>query len=114
MYALPLGPSSQPPLNPSGPSQSTELGSLAVQQVPARCLFHTWCCVYVTATLQAVHCPLPPHVHMSFLYVCISIPALKIGSSVLDHFSRLQTYALIYGICFSLSDLPYFSLYNRL
>ena len=104
MYALPLGPSSQPPLTPSGSSQSTELGSLAVQRLPASCLFHTWCCVYVTASLQVVHCRLPPHVHMSFLYVCISIPALKIGSSALDHFSRLQTYALIYDICFSLSD----------
>ena len=104
------------PSHPSGSSQSTELGSLAAQQVPARCLFHTWCCVYVTAALQAVHCPLPPHVHMSFLYVCISIPALKIGSSILDHFSRLQTYALIYlffsfWLCFTLYDRLYPSTY---
>ena len=26
--------------------------------------------------------PAPLHVHMSFLYICVSIPALQIGSSV--------------------------------
>ena len=50
-----------------------------------------------------------PHVHMPILYISISIPALKIGSSV--HFSRFHIYALIYDICFSLS---YFPLYDRL
>ena len=42
-------------------------------------------------------------VHTLVLFVCVSISALRIGSSV--PFSRFRTYALIYDICFSLSDL---------
>ena len=41
--------------------------------------------------------------HRFFLYICISIPALK--SVHLYHCSRCYIYALIYDICFSLSDL---------
>ena len=53
--------------------------------------------------------PLSYCVHKSILCVCISIPALQIGSSV--PFYRFCIDTLIYGICFSLSD---FTLYNRI
>ena len=55
----------------------------AVQQAPIRYLFHTWQCICISATL-----PMPPThsvhhcVHLSLLYVCISIPALWTGPSV--------------------------------
>ena len=53
------------------------------------------------------HSPLPPNcVAMSILCVCVSIPALLTGSSV--PFFRSPIYALIYDICFSLSDLLHF------
>ena len=48
--------------------------------------------------------PLSPlGVHTCFLYFCVSISALETSSSV--PFSRFHIYALIYDICFSLSDL---------
>ena len=97
------GPSSHPPIPPSRSPESPRLSPLYYAVAPTSYQFCTWC-VYVSLLLSRLsHCPLPPHVHMSFLYVCISIPALQIGSSVLYHFSRLHTYTLIY-ICFSLSD----------
>ena len=45
----------------------------------------------------------PPGVHTFGLYICVSISALQTGSSV--PYSRFHIYALIYDICFSLSDL---------
>ena len=47
--------------------------------------------------------PIPLRVHLPILNVCISVPALEVGH--LYHFSRFHMYVLIYGICFSLSDL---------
>ena len=44
------------------------------------------------------------HVHKSVLYVCVSIAALQIGSSIPYIF---YIYKLIYNICLSLSDLLY-------
>ena len=44
------------------------------------------------------------HVHKSVLYVCVSIAALQIGSSIPYIF---YIYKLIYDICLSLSDLLY-------
>ena len=43
-------------------------------------------------------------VHLSILYICVSIPALELGSLV-PFFSRFHIYVLIYSICFSFSDL---------
>ena len=43
---------------------------------------------------------LPPLCPKSVFYVCISIPALQVGSSV-----PFYIYVLIHNICFSLSDL---------
>ena len=50
----------------------------ALQQVPISYLFHTWCvCVYINPSLPLrPTLSLPDCVHMSILYVCISIPAL--------------------------------------
>ena len=53
--------------------------------------------------------PFPSSVHMSILYVCVSIYALHIGSSYL--YSGFHIYMLIYHICFFLSD---FTLYDIL
>ena len=44
-----------------------------------------------------------PGVHTFVLYICVSISVLQTGSSV--PFSRFHIYAIIYDICFSLSDL---------
>ena len=55
-----------------------------ILQLPTSCLFYTWQCLCVDATLSI--CPtlfFPSHVHKSVLNTCISIPALQIGSSVL-------------------------------
>ena len=54
-----------------------------IQQLPTIYLFHTWWCVYFSATLS-IHPPLScPHcVHKFILYVCVSVNALQIGSSV--------------------------------
>ena len=55
----------------------------------------------------------PPRVLKSILYVFVFTPVLPLGSSEpflsckpvhLYHFSRFHIYALIYDICFSLSD----------
>ena len=45
----------------------------------------------------------PLGVHTFVLYVCVSVSALQIG--FLYHFAKFHIYALIYDICFSLSDL---------
>ena len=51
----------------------------------------------------------PPHcVHVSILYIYISTAAHK--QAHLYYLSIFLTYALIYSICFSLSD---FTLYDR-
>ena len=62
--------------------------------------------MYVSASFSNLfRPPLPHHVHMSILYVCISIPALQIGSSV-PFFSISYTV-----VCFFLTS---FTLYDRL
>ena len=79
-----------PPSYPSLPSrspQSTELSSLrytaGFQQVPTSCMFYTWQYTDVNPSV-----PGPPTlpflccVHMFILYICVSILALQIGSSV--------------------------------
>ena len=44
-----------------------------------------------------------PGVHMSSLYICISILALEMIH--LNYFSRFYKYMLMYDACFSFSDL---------
>ena len=50
------------------------------------------------------YCPIHPH-HPPCPSTCVSVPALQID---LYHFSRLRICVLIYGICFSLSDLLHY------
>ena len=54
-----------------------------MQRLPTSFLINTWWCTYVSAALS-VHPSLPFHlcVRKSLLYVCVSVPALQIGSSV--------------------------------
>ena len=55
----------------------------AIQQVPTIYPFYTWKCIYVKSNLPVrPTLPCPPRVHMSVLYICVSIPVLQIGSSV--------------------------------
>ena len=56
--------------------------SCATQQLPTSCLFYKWQCTYASTTLLIHLTPRPPPCHMSVLCICISIPALQIGSSV--------------------------------
>ena len=66
-------------------------------------IYFTYGSIYMSSLVsQFITLPLtPPHVHVSILYICVSIPALQIVH--LYHFSRFHIYALIY-ICFSVSD----------
>ena len=65
--------------------------------------FHFQCvCFHVTVSIHPTLF-FPRCAHKSVLCVCISIPALQIGSSV--PFPRFHTYVLIYNICFPPSDL---------
>ena len=87
IYIYPL------PLEPPAP-HPTLLGCLrprvwvpwVTQQIPTGCLFYVWYWKRFHATLSI--CPilfsLPSHVCKSVLYVCVSIFALQIGSSVLS------------------------------
>ena len=73
-----------PPLPPDvGRHRAPSWAPCAVPQVPTSYLFYAWQCIYVKPNLP-IHPILPfPHcVHTSVLYICISIPALQIGSSV--------------------------------
>ena len=96
--------------HPLRSSQSPELSSLCLQQLPTGYLFYTWKHIYFNAPLS-IHPTLafPLCVYKSLLYICVSTPALQLGS--LYCFSRFRIYVWIYNICFSLS---YFILYNRL
>ena len=79
-----------------------------IQQVLISHQFYTHQCIHVNPNRPIHHTtttpPLSPlGVHTFVLYICVSISALQTGSSV--PFSRFHIYALIYAICFSLSDL---------
>ena len=57
--------------------------SWAIQQIPVGYLFSIWYCKFPCYSFHTSHPLLPsPHVHKSILYVCFSISALKINSSV--------------------------------
>ena len=92
-------------LYPKSPLRATGWAPCIIQQLPTSYLFYTWSCLDVNATLSICFTlPSRHHAHKSVPYVCISIPALQIGSSVL--FFQIS-YMLIYNICFSLFDLFY-------
>ena len=67
---------------PPGRHRARSWVPCAIQHVPTSHLFYTWKCIYVKPNLPVhptLHLSLC--VHISILYVCISIPALKPGSS---------------------------------
>ena len=67
-----------------GHHRAPSWASCDVQRLPTSCLFYTWQHIYINAALSI--CPtlsFPCCVHKSILYIFISIPALKIGSSAL-------------------------------
>ena len=67
-----------PPLHPTplGHHRAPSWAICATEQLPTSCLF------YECSSPSLSHLPLSHFVHMSILYVCISIPVLQIGSSV--------------------------------
>ena len=80
VYIYPLHP--EPPL-PYSSCLGHCKAPCAVLQLPTGYLFFAWQCIYVNATLSiCFYFSFPPCVHESVLYVCASIPALQIDSSV--------------------------------
>ena len=66
---------------PTHPSRSSRSSSHVKQQLPISSL--TCGCVYMSVLISQFVPPSLPHcVHVSVLYICSSIPVLKIGSSV--------------------------------
>ena len=86
-----------------GHHRAPSLAPCAMHPLPTSYLFYKWSCVYVRATFS-IHPTLPfllcPHVHS---LICVSIPILQIVSAVLIFLDPICM--LIYGFCFSLSDL---------
>ena len=92
--------------SPLGHYRPPRRAPCAIRQLPTSRLFYTSSCIDVSATLSALPTFPSPHcMHKSLLYVCISISALQIGSSVLFfQIPYIYIYTLIYNVCFSLSD----------
>ena len=100
VYCLP--PGSHP--TPLGHHRAPGWAPCVIQQLPTSYLFYTRSYIYVSATFS-IHPALsfPCYVHKSVLYICVSISSLKTSSSLL--FFWIPLYALVYNICFSLSDI---------
>ena len=82
---LPLEPSLQLPTDPTPLGCHRALGwaSCMIQQLPTCYLLYTCLCICFNATLSICPTLFFPHcVHKSVLYVCASIAALQIGTSV--------------------------------
>ena len=92
------------PLNPThlGHHRAPSWAPYAIQQVPTRYPFYTWQWTYVNPNLP-IHPPPPSESTRPFPTSASLFPPCKYVH--LYHFSRFQIYALIYDICFSLSDL---------
>ena len=81
-YLLPFEPSSNPPQPIFLGHHRDQAALCAIQQLPISYLFHTWWYIYINPHLPV--CPIVyfhPCVQVSLLHICMSIPALKIGSS---------------------------------
>ena len=100
---------SLPPSPPSHPSRLLPSPSLSSLSHVANS--HWLSVLHMVMYVSMLFSPYLPHspssptscVHKSILNVCISIAALQIVHQY--HLSRFHIYALVYGICFSLSDL---------
>ena len=102
--SLPLGLPPHLPPHPSRLSQSTRFEIPVLYSELPLVIYFAYGNTFVSLRLSV--CPtisFPLCVFKSFS-VCISVAALQTGSSV-PFFSTFHTYALIYDICFSLSDL---------
>ena len=93
--------------SPLGHHRAPSWAPCVIQKLSTSCLTHGKICVCIyiyNATLSVHPTYFSPHnVHISVLYIYLSIPALQIGSLV--SFSKFHIYVLIYYFCFSLSDL---------
>ena len=87
---------------PPGSYRALGWAPCVTQQIPTSYLFYIWWYVCFHATLNSSYPTLFYCVYKSVPYVCVSVAALQIGSSVT---SRFHVHALIYNICLSLSDL---------
>ena len=84
LYPLPLGPPSHPhPIPPIQVVTGHRTKLPAFYSTFPLAIYFTQQCIHVDPNLPIrPTLPFPHCVHMSVLYVCISIPALQIGSSV--------------------------------
>ena len=84
IYSLPLGPPSHPPipLIQVTTEHQGELPALYSRFPPAICFIHGSVYMSILISQFIPHPPSPCCVQTSVLYVCVSIPALQIGSSV--------------------------------
>ena len=84
LYPLPLGPPSPP--TPFPPIQVITEHRAELPVLYGRfplAIYFTHGSVFMSNLISQFIPPSPqPHVHMCILYVCVSIPALQIGSSV--------------------------------
>ena len=97
-------PPTHAPIPPIRVITEHELSFSALLQVPTSNLLYIRSAHTSNPISQFVPPP-PTCVHTSIFYVCVSIAALQIGSSVL--FSRFHIHVLTYDY-FSLSDLLHF------
>ena len=93
-----------------GPHRTLSWAPCPLQQVPTSHLFYTWQCADINPNLP-VHPVFPPPMSTCLYPRSDRYPCLSIGLSV--SLSRFHIHALIFDICFSLSDLLY-SVYQTL
>ena len=79
----------------------------ARRRPPAPARFAQAMCIRERSSLSLPHHPLPPRVHRSALWVCVSILVLQIGSSA--RLCWFHICALIRCICVSLSAFTFYS-----
>ena len=82
-HISPLSWASLPPYTHVGHHRAASWVPCAIWQVPTSYLFYTWQCIYVSPNLSIHPYHTTHHVHTSSLYICVSIPAQKIGYNFL-------------------------------
>ena len=102
IHSLSLEPSPAP-LPPVWVITEQRGAPCTAQQLPTGCVFYAQHCMYVNTTLWV--CPalsFPCWVHKCILCVCISVPALHIGSSLWTFFCK----NIISAVSFLPDSLP--------
>ena len=92
------------PMTPLDCPRGQHCAPCFIQQLPIRYLFCIWYCRYFRASLSicstlAFHCCVQS---LFFMSASQFLPCKYVHQY---HFFRFHVFALIYGICFSLSDL---------